>query len=70
MCIRDSSYSLLLAEKATPFDLSVLNQLKLQIHASAPTQVLLKLEGAGPAVEMCIRDRSYPFMRTKMSIYG
>lgn len=45
------SYSLLLAEKATPFDLSVLNQLKLQIHASAPTQVLLKLEGAGPAVE-------------------
>lgn len=45
------SYSLLLAEKATPFDMSVLNQFKLQIHASAPTQVLLKLEGSGPAVE-------------------
>ncbi|HMU03971.1 MAG TPA: hypothetical protein PJ990_10120, partial [Saprospiraceae bacterium] len=46
------AYSLLLAERSTPFDLSVLNQFKLQIHASAPTQVLLKLEGpGGPAVE-------------------
>lgn len=32
-------------------DMSVLNQFKLQVHASAPTQVLLKLEGDGPAVE-------------------
>jgi len=45
------SYSLLLAEKSTPFDLSVLNQFKLQVHASAPTQILLKLEGSGPAIE-------------------
>lgn len=45
------AYSLLLAERSTPFDLSILNQFKLQIHASAPTQVLLKLEGTGPAVE-------------------
>ncbi len=48
------AYSLLLAERTTPFDLSVLNQFKLQIHASAPTQVLLKLEGAGPAVEKLV----------------
>ncbi|MBK7698196.1 MAG: hypothetical protein IPJ39_05485 [Saprospiraceae bacterium] len=45
------AYSLLLAERTTPFDMSVLNQFKLQVHASAPTQVLLKLEGDGPAVE-------------------
>jgi hypothetical protein len=45
------AYSLLLAERSTPFDMSVLNQFKLHIHASAPTQVLLKLEGDGPAVE-------------------
>jgi Secretion system C-terminal sorting domain len=49
------AYSLLLAERSTPFDLSVLNQFKLQIHASAPTQVLLKLEGAGgPPVEKIV----------------
>lgn len=46
------SYSLLLAESATPFDFSVLNQIKMQVRASAPTQILLKLEGAGgPAIE-------------------
>ncbi len=46
------AYSLLLADKGTPFDLSILNQFKIQIHASAPTQVLVKLEGAGgPPVE-------------------
>jgi hypothetical protein len=45
------AYSLLLADKGTPFDLSTLNQFKLKILASAPTQVLLKLEGPGQAVE-------------------
>jgi hypothetical protein len=45
------AYSLLLAERSVPFDLSVLNQFKLHIHANEPTQVLLKLEGDGPAVE-------------------
>ena len=45
------AYSLLLAESATPFDLSVFNQFKLQVYATAPTQVLLKLEGPGGAVE-------------------
>lgn len=45
-------YSLLLADLGTPMDLSVLNQFHLQIYAQAPTQVLLKLEGAGgPAIE-------------------
>ncbi len=47
------AYSLLLAESATPFDLSVLNQIAVDIYATAPTQVLLKMEGAGgPAVEV------------------
>ena len=45
------AYSLLLAERTNAFDMSVLNQFKLQVHASAPTQILLKLEGDGPAVE-------------------
>ena len=46
-------YSLLLADRGTPFDMSVLNQFHLQVHAQAPTQVLLKLEGpGGPAIEM------------------
>lgn len=45
-------YSLLLADRGTPFDLSILNQFHLQIYAHAPTQVLLKLEGpGGPAIE-------------------
>ncbi len=45
------AYSLLLAESTQPFDLSVLNQFSLDIYATAPTQVLLKLEGTGGAVE-------------------
>lgn len=45
-------YSLLLADRGTPFDLSILNQFHLQVHSQVPSQVLLKLEGAGgPAIE-------------------
>ncbi|MCB0519933.1 MAG: hypothetical protein H6577_20245 [Lewinellaceae bacterium] len=46
-----TSYSLLLADTGTPFDLSVLNQFKLQVYTTAPTQVLLKLEGTGGNIE-------------------
>lgn len=45
------SYSLLIADRGTPFDMSILNQFHLNVHAGAPTQVLMKLEGAGPAIE-------------------
>jgi hypothetical protein len=47
------AYSLLLADNGTTyFDMSVLNQFSLDIYATAPTQVLLKLEGpGGPAIE-------------------
>jgi hypothetical protein len=50
------AYSLLIADRGTnAFDLSVDNQFKLDIHASAPTQVLLKLEGAGgPPIESAV----------------
>ncbi|MCB0546107.1 MAG: T9SS type A sorting domain-containing protein [Phaeodactylibacter sp.] len=48
----DTGYSLLLAESTTPFDLSVFNQYKVQVYATAPTQVLLKLEGPGPDFEV------------------
>lgn len=46
------AYSLLLADNGMPFDLSSNNQIKVQIYATAPTQVLMKLEGIGPAVEV------------------
>ncbi len=47
------AYSLLLADNGTPFDLSLLNQWSLDILATAPTQVLLKLEGpGGPPIEV------------------
>ncbi len=49
------SYSLLIAERTTPFDFSVLNQLKISVNATAATQFLFKLEGAGgPAVEKVV----------------
>lgn len=50
------SYSLLIADRGTTvFDLSVNNQMKVSIHASAATQVLLKLEGAGgPPIEKTV----------------
>ena len=48
----DTGYSLLLAESTTPFDLSVFNQYKVQVYATAPTQVLLKLEGPGTDFEV------------------
>lgn len=46
------AYSLLLANKGTPFDLSVLNQFQLDVHSQVPSQILMKLEGpGGPAIE-------------------
>jgi len=47
-----AAYSLLLADRGTPFDMSILNQFHLNVWAQAPTQVLLKLEGdGGPPIE-------------------
>ena len=45
------AYSLFLAELDNPMDLSSMNQFKIQIYSPAPTQVLLKLEGTGEAIE-------------------
>ena len=48
-----AAYSLLLADRGTPFDLSILNQFHLNVWAQSPTQVLLKLEGpGGPPIEV------------------
>jgi hypothetical protein len=45
-------YSLLIADRGTPFDMSILNQFHLNVHAGAATQVLMKLEGdGGPPIE-------------------
>ena len=46
------AFSLLLAESPDTIDLSVYNQFKLDIYTSAPTQVIMKLEGPGlPGIE-------------------
>jgi hypothetical protein len=45
------AYSLLLAESPTPFDLSVLNQFSIDVLATAPTQILMKMEGPGGFIE-------------------
>lgn len=46
------SYSLLLADRGTPFDMSILNQWHLNVRSQVPSQVLMKLEGTGgPAIE-------------------
>ena len=45
------SYSLLLADRGTPFDLSILNQFHLNVRSQVPSQVLLKLEGTGGNIE-------------------
>ncbi len=45
------SYSLLLADRGTPFDLSILNQFHLNVRSQVPSQVLLKLEGSGGNIE-------------------
>lgn len=45
------SYSLLLADLGAPMDLTVNNQFKIQVFATAATQLLMKLEGTGGAVE-------------------
>ncbi|MDX1911780.1 MAG: T9SS type A sorting domain-containing protein [Saprospiraceae bacterium] len=46
------AYSLILADNGTPFDLSVYNQFKMDVFATAPTQVLFKLEGTGGGFEV------------------
>jgi len=45
------AYSLLLADRGTPFDLSILNQFHLNVRSQVPSQVLLKLEGTGGNIE-------------------
>ncbi len=46
------AYSLILADNGTPFDLSVYNQFKIDVLATAPTQLLFKLEGTGGGFEV------------------
>ncbi|MEO6130688.1 MAG: T9SS type A sorting domain-containing protein [Saprospiraceae bacterium] len=46
------AYSLLLADRGIPFDMTVLNQFHLQVYAHNPSQILMKLEGpGGPSIE-------------------
>lgn len=45
------AYSLILADNGAPFDLSVYNQFKIKVYATAATQILFKLEGTGGGFE-------------------
>jgi hypothetical protein len=45
------AYSLILADNGTPFDLSVYNQFKIDVYATAATQMIFKLEGTGGGFE-------------------
>jgi len=45
------AFSLFLAELDEPMDLSVNNRFKIQLYATAPTQVLMKIEGPNGAIE-------------------
>ena len=45
------AYSLILADNGAPFDLTTYNQFRMKIYATAPTKVLMKLEGAGGNIE-------------------
>ena len=45
------AYSLILADNGAPFDLSVYNQFKIKVYATAATQLLFKLEGSGGGFE-------------------
>jgi hypothetical protein len=45
------AYSLFLANFDAPLDLSVNNQVTIQVYATAATQILMKLEGPGGAIE-------------------
>lgn len=41
------AYSLILADNGAPLDLTTFNQFKVDVYATVPTQVMLKLEGTG-----------------------
>ncbi len=45
------SYSLLLADNGTPFDLTVNNQFSIDVFTTAATKILFKLEGSGGGFE-------------------
>lgn len=45
------AYSLLQAERGTSFDLGVNNQFQIDVYATAPTQILFKLQGTGGGFE-------------------
>ena len=47
----EHGFSLFYADLAEPLDLSVNNEFSIQIYAGAATQILLKLEGDGEAIE-------------------
>ena len=46
------AFSLFLGELASPMDLSVNNRFTIQLYAGAATRLLMKLEGAGEAIEI------------------
>ncbi len=45
------AYSLILADNGAPFDLKVYNQFKIDVYATAATQMIFKIEGSGGGFE-------------------
>lgn len=60
----DRAFSFFVAQQATPMDLSVNNQFSIQVYAGAATQLLLKLEGGGSAIEKTVNIATPNVWRT------
>lgn len=60
----DRDFSFFVAQLADPLDLSVNNQFSIQIYAGAATQLLLKLEGDGEAIEKTVNIATPNVWRT------
>jgi hypothetical protein len=57
-------FSFFVSQQTDPIDLSTNNQLSIQIYAGAATQLLLKLEGGGDAIEKTVNIPTANVWRT------
>ena len=59
-----AAFSFFRARLPEPLDLSTNNQVSIQVNASAPTRLLLKLEGGGQAIERSVNIATAGVWRT------
>ncbi|MFK8162441.1 MAG: T9SS type A sorting domain-containing protein [Lewinella sp.] len=60
----DRAFSFFVAQQMDSLDMSVNNQFSIQVYAGAPTQLLLKLEGGGDAIEKTVNIATANVWRT------